>query len=129
MILIDANVLIWCMVGDKRLGNKAREILAQHETALSISLLTLFEIELKRRVNKLEIQSPISNFLDIFGVEVYSPSANELHEIMGLKINHSDPFDCALIGLAKLKGWAVMASNDPLEKVGSGLVTIIDSKK
>lgn len=129
MILIDANVIIWWMVGDKRLGPKAKELLALPDTDLSISLLTLFEIELKRSINKLDLQSPISKFLDMYGVDVYSPSADELTEIMNIKLNHSDPFDCALIGLAKLKAWTVMTSDSPLLNIASELVTIIDSKR
>jgi PIN domain nuclease of toxin-antitoxin system len=117
------------MGGDKRLGPKAKELLALPDTALSISLLTLFEIELKRRINKLDLQSPISEFLDTFGIEVYSPTASELADIMSVKLNHSDPFDCALVGLAKLKDWVVMTSDDPLLKKASDLVTMIDSEK
>jgi PIN domain nuclease of toxin-antitoxin system len=117
------------MAGDKRLGSKAKELLSLADTALSISLLSLFEIELKRRINKLDLQSPISEFLDKFGIEVYSPTASELVEVMSVNLNHSDPFDCALIGLAKRKDWIVMTSDDPLLKAASDLVTMIDSKK
>jgi len=45
---------------------------------------------------------------------------------MSVKLDHSDPFDCALFGLARLKGWVVMTSDDTLQKAVSDLVTIID---
>ena len=129
MILLDTNAIIWWMGGDKRLGPKAKELLSQPDISLTTSLLTLFEIELKQRINKLDLQSPISKFLDEFEIEVYSPTASELANIMHVKLNHSDPFDCALVGLAKLKDWAILTSDDPLRIVASDLVTMIDSKK
>ena len=129
MILLDANVIIWWMAGDKRLGAQAKELLARPDLDLSVSLLNLFEIELKSRINKLSLTAPISDFLDEFAVEVYSPSPNELTDMMSIKLNHSDPFDCALIGLAKIKDWTVMTSDGPLQKASSDLVTFIDSRK
>ncbi len=129
MILIDANVLIWWMVGDSRLGPKSRQTLASADEELVVSLLTLFEIELKRRIRKLEINAPVSEFLDRFGVEAYRPFADELTSMMSVEIDHSDPFDCALVGLAKLKKWQVMTSDQPLLSLASGLVTTLDSTK
>ncbi len=128
MILLDANVIIWWMAGDKRLGSNAKTLLAATETELAISLLTIFEIELKLRINKLSLQVPISDFLNKFGLEVFSPSTDELRSMMRVQLNHSDPFDCALIGLAKLKNWAIMTSDDALLKVSSNLVSVINSK-
>jgi PIN domain nuclease of toxin-antitoxin system len=129
LILIDANVLIWWMTGDSRLGEKSKKILASSDEEFVVSLLTLFEIELKRRIGKLEIQAPISEFLDRFGVDVYQPFADELTSMMGIEIDHSDPFDCALVGLAKLKKWKVMTSDQPLLGLVAGLVTALDSTK
>jgi PIN domain nuclease of toxin-antitoxin system len=129
MILLYANVIIWWMAGDRRLGAEARELLARSDVDLSVCLLNLFEIELKARINKLSLTAPVSDFLDEFGIDVYSPTANELTSMMSIKLNHSDPFDCALIGLAKLKGWTVMTSDGPLQKASSDLVTFIDSRK
>lgn len=127
MVLLDANVIVWWMAGDQRLGSEAKQLLATPDLDLSVSLLTLFEVELKCRINKLSLQVPISDFLDKFGVEVYSPTANELTSMMSIKLNHSDPFDCALVGLAKLKSWTVMTSDGPLQEVASDLIPLIDS--
>ena len=117
------------MSGDRRLGVDAKKLLATPDLELSVSLLNLFEIELKSRINKLSLSAPISDFLDEFGIDVYSPTASELTDIMRINLKHSDPFDCALIGLAKLKAWTVMTSDIPLQKVSSGLVDMIDSRK
>jgi PIN domain nuclease of toxin-antitoxin system len=129
MVLLDANVVIWWMAGDQRLGSEAKRFLAAPDSELSVSLLNLFEIELKSRINKLRLQVPISDFLDKFGIEVYSPTAKELTDIMSVKLNHSDPFDCALVGLAKLKSWTVMTSDGPLQEAASDLITLVDSRK
>lgn len=128
MILLDANVVIWWMSGDKRLGIEAKKLLATPDVELSVSLLNLFEIELKSRINKLSLDAPIGDFLDEFGINVYSPTASELTDMMNINLEHSDPFDCALIGLAKLKAWTVMTSDGPLQKVASDFVAIIDSR-
>lgn len=117
------------MIGDQRLGSRAKRLLTAPNSDLSVCLLNLFEIELKRRINKLSLEAPISDFLNKFGIEVYSPTASELTSMMNIELNHSDPFDCALVGLAKLKEWTVMTSDSPLQAAASHLVTLIDSRK
>lgn len=128
MVLLDANVLIWWMKADPRLGKQAKTLLAS-DAALGVSLLTIFEIELKVRAGKLRLDGSVSDFLDQFGVEVHVPSPGELRQIMQVKLHHSDPFDCALIGTAALKGWPAMTSDEQLCNGAERLVQIIDSRK
>lgn len=117
------------MSGDTRLGERSRRLLSSSNTDLVVSLLTLFEIELKQRAGKLAIQGYIGEFLDNFGIEVYRPYAHELTKMMKIDIDHSDPFDCALIGLAQIKQWTVMTSDQILLKLAGGLVPLVDSTK
>lgn len=129
MVLLDANVLVWWMQGDERLGAKARQTLQSADAELLISLITLFEIELKQKAGKLRLSGPVAKFIEKFDVTVYCPLSHELSMIMNIDLDHSDPFDCALIGLAKLKAWPVLTSDKKLLELAPKLVTIIDSRR
>lgn len=47
-ILLDTHILLWIMNDDEKLSNKAREIILDEENKLFYSVVSLWEIELKR---------------------------------------------------------------------------------
>lgn len=115
------------MLGDSRLGPQTREIL--QEAGLVVSFVTLFEIELKLKTRKLRLPGPVSEFVERFGLEIYYPQADELDRIINPALVHSDPFDCAMVGLGQLKNWPVMTSDKKLLGIAGNLVELIDSRK
>lgn len=128
MILLDANALVWWMNGDKRLGANTRLLLADSETPLCFSLLSLFELELKIDAGKLRFFEKPIKFLDRFGVSIYSPTASEISNLLLVHTGHNDPFDRALVGLGVIKGWNVLTSDERLLALEKLTVKIIDSR-
>lgn len=129
MILLDANVLVWWVLGDPRLGRRARAVLEASHGSLTASLLSLFEIELKITTGKLRLPAPMHSFLTEFEIPVYSPLAQELPVLFDVPIPHHDPFDQALMSLAQLKNWDVMTSDTKLHPIRLLRSTVIDSRK
>jgi len=116
------------MSGDKRLGMNTKQIL-KSDSELMINLINLFEIELKLRTNKLKLPGLVSEFLEQFDIQVYYPTARELSIMMGVDINHTDPFDCALLGLGRMRNWDILTSDDVLLKLKNQPIKIMDSKR
>ncbi len=98
-MLLDSNVIIWWLLGDRRLGQNAKKILSSQDQNLIVSVLTVFEIELKQKAGKLRLKKPITSFLDQFSTVIYSPSAEEMRQLTKPELSHNDPFDLALVGL------------------------------
>jgi PIN domain nuclease of toxin-antitoxin system len=128
-MLLDADVIIWWATADRRLGSQARALLESTDEPLVVSLLTIFEIELKVQARKLRLPASILTFIETFGIEVYTPRPEELRPMLDVRMAHADSFDRTFVGLARLKGWPAMTSDDLLLRQAARLVTMIDSKK
>lgn len=127
-ILLDANVILWWVGGDPRLGKKARALLESPDNYIIVSVLSLFELELKIKAGRLQVSVDLVNFLENSEVEIYSPLGREVKGLLSIETHHKDPFDRALVGLAALKSWRVMTSDQQLINLGNPGVKVIDSR-
>ena len=127
-MLLDSNVIIWWLQGNQNLGTKARNIVTSSDHTLIASIFTLFEIELKRKSGKLRLDLPVLGFLESYNVRVYSPPAEELADLLKPQLSQKDPFDRALVGLANIKKWPLLTSDEMIIAEGQQYAEIIDSR-
>ena len=50
-ILLDTHVLLWAISGDDRLPEKARKLISDEENAIYFSIVSPWEVEIKRMVH------------------------------------------------------------------------------
>lgn len=53
-LLLDTHVLLWWLDGDPLLSSRARERIADRESAIFVSAATAWEIDTKFRIGKLQ---------------------------------------------------------------------------
>jgi PIN domain nuclease of toxin-antitoxin system len=111
-LLLDTHALLWWLADDERLGSQAREVIADPSTDILVSVVSLWEIVVKVRVQKLEAN--IDEILQAvaregFGLLEISPA--HLRALAGLPRHHRDPFDHLLIAQAITEG-ATFISED-----------------
>ena len=56
--LLDTHTLIWFLMGDKKLSNKARELIDNPRNGKFISIASLWEIAIKVSLKKLVLNKP-----------------------------------------------------------------------
>lgn len=104
MYLLDTNTLIFYIIGDKTLSEKAR--VAIEENICYFSYVSLWEIAIKQRLKKLDVPYTIEEIADFcdkenfFKLEV-TPSAIEQTKM--LPQIHRDPFDRLLVAQAQIE--------------------------
>ena len=99
-LLIDAHVLLWWLNDDKRLGDAARTLISTQETDF-ISIASLWDVIIKRRLGKLEVDVDV--LFDTIPKQGFSslPIAHRhLLTLDGLPMHHRDPFDRMIIAQA-----------------------------
>lgn len=100
-LLLDTHALLWWLADDDRLGPEARELIADPGNDVLVSIASLWEIIVKRRVGKLE--ADITEILDAIerqGFTRLGIDAAHLLALEGLPMLHRDPFDHLLIAQA-----------------------------
>lgn len=116
-LLIDTHTFLWLMDEPKRLSRKALEACQDRGNDLYLSVVSAWEIEIKQRLGKLRLKSPLrtiieqqqeKNDLQILAIELKHVLA--LGEIPP---HHTDPFDRLLIAQARLED-AYLVSSDPM---------------
>ncbi len=111
-LLLDTHALLWWLADDRRLGRKARALIAEPAYDVFASVVSLWEIVVKRRIGKLEADiGQIERALGRDGFVRLPISAGHLAALALLPDHHRDPFDHLLIAQAIVED-AVLVSDD-----------------
>lgn len=104
-ILLDTHIIIWALTNSPKLPQKAKELLLRSENDIYFSVISLWEIEIKRliKTNSLPITAQeISNYCKQAGFQLISLQENSIYKLQELfrpetEPLHKDPFDRMLI--------------------------------
>jgi len=115
--LLDTHVLLWMRENDPRLPKAKWEPIffgGQHE--ILFSLVSIWEISIKRSIGKLKLDGATEDFARTLATEHgFQQLPLELHQISRtekLPMHHRDPFDRLLIAQA-IELSATAVTNDP----------------
>jgi PIN domain nuclease of toxin-antitoxin system len=107
-LLLDTHALLALLSTDYRLSPTARETLMHPDTELMVSVVSIWEIAIKRAIGKLEAPDDLLARIDEADTEILTITARHAHATGELPLHHSDPFDRLLIAQAKLEGCAIL---------------------
>jgi PIN domain nuclease of toxin-antitoxin system len=103
-LLLDTHALLWVLADPARLRPGTHRVLAAASNAVFVSVVSLWEIVVKRRVGKLEadIASIIAQMSPASKMQWLSISRRHLHVLNDLPFReqHRDPFDHLIISQA-----------------------------
>lgn len=121
-LLFDTHALLWWVLGDERLGKKARDAVADPDNEVFISSASIWEISIKFRAGKLP---EAEGFVARLRAGTALPGVDELpmtsiHALRAglLDAAHKDPFDRMLIAQAQLDGHTLLSSERLFDAFG-----------
>jgi len=99
--LIDTSAFLWSISDSDKLSDNARQVIADFESELFISVASLWEIAIKTSLGKLELLLPFDRLipeqLEQNAIAVLPIEVHHLSRIIGLPFHHRDPFDRLII--------------------------------
>ncbi|MBV1825628.1 MULTISPECIES: type II toxin-antitoxin system VapC family toxin [Komagataeibacter] len=101
-VLLDTHALLWWLSDSDRLGDNAREIIADPAHDILVSVVSLWEIAIKIRIGKLD--ADINDILAAIpgeGFSLLQIQPEHLKILMSLPMHHRDPFDHLLMAQAQ----------------------------
>ncbi len=116
MILLDTHVFIWLASTPERLSAGARAAIADNASLLHLSVVSVWEISLLCRKNRLRLPLSPEQFVE--------EAVNHLHLIelpltrqvvqhsVQLPLIHNDPFDRVLIAESQLNRCALISADN-----------------
>jgi PIN domain nuclease of toxin-antitoxin system len=114
-LLLDAQVIVWWLKGDRRLGRGARRAIEIDAAEVCVSAASLWEIAIKAAVGHLEFDEPFeAAALRVAEYSRFRPlSITVTHALAAgaLPLHHRDPFDRMLIAQAQLEELTIVTAD------------------
>lgn len=112
-LLLDSHAFLWWLVEDARLGDGARQAIADRSSAVHVSAATVWELSVKAALGKLDLggtnlceEIEENAFLDLPMTAWHARAAAALPR------HHDDPFDRMLIAQGQIEGLTIV-TRDP----------------
>jgi len=105
-VLLDTHIALWAVEDNPRLSAKARDLITNPDTALAVSVVSLWEIAIKHALDRKGRDAmPMSaaqahGFFLEAGYEVLPLRAAHVLGLETLPRHHDDPFDRLLAAIA-----------------------------
>ena len=111
ILLLDAHALLWWLADDATLQADARAAIASPANDVLVSAATVWEIEIKRTLGKLEAPDGLVDAIDASALQALPISLEDAERSGRLPSHHRDPFDRMLVAQA-IRLDAVIVSRD-----------------
>ena len=114
--LLDTQVIIWFVDGDERIPQSIRDTVKSPENSVLITIVSLWEIAIKRSINKLELSTGLADIqnkilseqVDTLPIKISHLKAVETLTYQG---KHRDPFDRLIISQAIVEDLTLISSD------------------
>jgi PIN domain nuclease of toxin-antitoxin system len=117
-ILIDTHVFLWGIQAEEKLSKRVQTLLPASD--VWISVVSLWEIITKVKIGKLELPTPVGDYLTAKltsnGVSVLPLTYKHVLRLEELALHHRDPFDRILVAQSLEENIPLVTSDIEFEK-------------
>lgn len=99
-LLLDTHILIWMVLGDRRLSSAQREALENPDNALIVSPVVAYEITHLQLTRRMPLSEPIDRLQQLTGFEMVDLPQECWRKVQQLPDIHRDPIDRLLVAHA-----------------------------
>ena len=115
-LLLHTRTLLWWLADDPLLTAQARQAIANAESLVHVSSVSLWEIGIKKGLGKLTLSDDFDEVLSTQGFRELSISWQHAQENRSLPWLHRDPFDRMLIAQAISDGLTLVTSDSEIRQ-------------
>jgi PIN domain nuclease of toxin-antitoxin system len=119
-LLLDTHVFIWWDSEPRKLSPQALALCKDPENELMLSVVSLWEIQIKSRIDKVRLRLPLSELVqaqqEANGMGVLPVTALHVYGLEGLPPYHRDPFDRMLVAQTKVEKLRLISSDEMIRK-------------
>ena len=124
--LLDTHVLLWWLVDDARLSEKARRILSNAESEVYLSAASAWELAIKVTLGRIELPEPprglIPKVLRDQGFKALDITMAHALRVSELPLHHRDPFDRILVSQSLVERIPLLTADPMLAEYEARIV-------
>ncbi len=120
-LLIDTHILIWFLEGNNLLTYSRRQIIADSQNDIFISIASLWEMAIKISISKLTLARPfdeVTRQIAVENIEILPITPEHTLRVSTLPFHHRDPFDRIIIAQAQVGNLPIMTDDEIFGKYG-----------
>jgi PIN domain nuclease of toxin-antitoxin system len=118
-LLLDTNVFIWLNDAPHRVRDRVMTVIANPDNDLFLSLTSIWEMQIKIQLGKLELRDSLPDILKTQQVEnniqILTINLNHIWSLENLPNHHRDPFDRLLIAQAQTEDMTLVSADGMFE--------------
>jgi PIN domain nuclease of toxin-antitoxin system len=120
-LLVDTHAVIWWLVGDRRLTQRARAAIADAGVDAAVSVASVWEASIKRSAGRL--QGPdLAAALRAAGLPFLHIDERHAKVAGELPLLHRDPFDRMLVAQASVERLSIVTGDDQIRRYDVAVV-------
>ena|SRR2546421_8699537 len=116
-LLLDTHAFIWMFDEPEKLSPKASALLADGDNDLILSVVSVWEMQIKMQTGKLRLAIPLRQLIreqvQTNGLRLLPVVLKHVLTLDSLPAHHKDPFDRLLVAQANVEG-VFLVSSDPV---------------
>lgn len=122
-VLLDTQAFLWAAQAEKSLSSKARSVILNSQIHSYLSLVSLWEIQIKLGLGKLRLPVSLSTAVQRgvkeLGIELLPLQIEHIYRLGELPLlNHRDPFDRLLMAQALYEEMPIVGSDKAFDAYG-----------
>ncbi len=110
-LVLDTHALLWALLEPGRLSPTAAEAITDGANEVFVSVISAWEIEIKRAKGKLPLPSTLKDSLSELRFRPLPVTLSHVFAVESLPRHHRDPFDRMLIAQAQLDGMTLVTAD------------------
>jgi PIN domain nuclease of toxin-antitoxin system len=118
--LLDTHVFLWMAAAPEKLSVKAEECIMNTDNTLYLSIVSLWEMQIKTQLGKLSLDVPLDEFWHKqqmhSNILLLLPKEEHVWELGNLPQVHRDPFDRLLIAQSRYEKMSLISADDIIAK-------------
>ena len=119
-ILLDTHIFIWMATEPERLSPHITASIIDHQNSLFLSLASIWEIQIKVALGKLDLKSDLATIVDIQteqnSIQLLSIDLKHIYALSNLPAHHRDPFDRLLIAQSQVEGMTLATVDSAFDR-------------
>jgi len=117
-LLLDTHVLLWWLSDDPRLGQAARQAIANPKNQVYVSAASTWEISIKQSLGKLSAPDDMDGIVEDAGFDKLPITLFHGDQAGVLPKHHRDPFDRMQVAQAQSEGLVVVTNDEKIARYG-----------
>ena len=117
-LLLDTHAVLWALAEPALLSEPARTALENAQNEVFVSVVSAWEIAIKRALGKLDAPDDLEAAIGAQGFEPLHLTFHHAAQAGGLPPHHRDPFDRMLIAQAQAEGLTIVTRDSDIPLYG-----------